>query len=555
MPEFSLRARPPAGTAGRIERTRDPDILSSYLEDAAHFSGGNARELVTPRSEAELAEVVRTARTVLPIGSQSSLTGGATPMGETIVSTRRLSGIEMIGADRVRAGAGVTIEALNRAIEAAGRYYPPSPTFSGACVGGTVATNAAGAATFKYQNDPGLGQRDHRRSSVRGRARHRAWRDPCARRAILVELGAGSIAVPVPDYRIPASPKLSAGYFAAPGMDLINLFIGSEGTLGIVTAVTLRVLPVRPAMCVALVPFQSEAAALQFAGTIRGAARDTWRTCSCRGVDASAIEYLDARSLSIVREDRADQANRVNLPAAAEAALLVTLELPAGTTAGDAFNQIGRARDADRPDVPLVNFCGMLIDAGVFDDVEMAMPGDASQRLAACGAARGSAGRGRSARRPGETRRRRRHREGRRRRRGSVRSHQRIALGFPVRRRKTRARRRRVGTRVGRQPPSECHRAHAGRVGSGARGDRVDRPRGHQSRRGADGGTRRRPQRDQAGTAARTLRSRRRRSDALREAGHDTAWKLAPGVLFPAEAPPLRTSNQHRQPYNREAGQ
>ena len=379
MPEFSLRARPPAGIAGRIEQTRDPDILASYLEDAAHFSGGHARELVTPRSEAELVEVVRTARTVLPIGAQSSLTGGATPMGETIVSTRRLTGIEMMGADRVRVGAGTTIDALNRAIEAAGRYYPPSPTFSGACVGGTVATNAAGAATFKYGTTrdwveaitvvlPSGDVLDIERGATR--ARDGRFR---------LELGAGSITVPVPEYRMPASPKLSAGYFAAPGMDLIDLFIGSEGTLGIVTAATLRVLPVRPAMCVALVPFQSEAAALQFAGAVRGAARETWRTCSRRGVDASAIEYLDGRSLSIVREDRADQANRIDLPPAAQAALLVTLELPAGTTAGDAFDQIGRARDADRPDAPLVNFCGMLIDAGVFDDVEMAMPGDASR--------------------------------------------------------------------------------------------------------------------------------------------------------------------------------
>jgi len=379
VPEFSLRARPPAGTAGPIEKTRDPDILSSYLEDAAHFSGGHARELVTPRSEADLAEVVRTARTVLPIGAQSSLTGGATPMGETIVSTRRLTGIEMIGADRVRVGAGMTIDALNRAIEAAGRYYPPSPTFSGACVGGTVATNAAGAATFKYGTTrdwvdaitvvlPSGDVLDIERGATR--ARDGRFR---------LELGAGPIAVPVPEYRMPASPKLSAGYFAAPGMDLIDLFIGSEGTLGIVTAVTLRVLPVRPAMCVALVPFQSEAAALQFAGAVRCAARETWRTCSRRGVDASAIEYLDPRSLGILREDRADQANRIDLPAAAEAALLVTLELPAGTTAEDAFDQIGRARDADRPDVPLVNFCAMLLDAGVFDDVEMAMPGDASR--------------------------------------------------------------------------------------------------------------------------------------------------------------------------------
>ncbi len=54
-----------------------------------------------------------------------------------------------------------------------------------------------------------------------------------------------SVRVPVPGYRMPDVPKLSAGYYAAPDMDLIDLFIGSEGTLGIVTEVTLRILAER----------------------------------------------------------------------------------------------------------------------------------------------------------------------------------------------------------------------------------------------------------------------------------------------------------------------
>src|SRR5262245_59189749 len=146
MPDFSLRARAPRGAAARGERTRDPDLLASYLEDAAHFSGGHAREMATPATEAEVAELLRTATSVLPIGAQSSLTGGATPMGETIVSTRRLTGIEFLDADRVRVGPGVTLEALNKALQTSGCLYPPAPTFPGAFVGGTVATNAAGAA-------------------------------------------------------------------------------------------------------------------------------------------------------------------------------------------------------------------------------------------------------------------------------------------------------------------------------------------------------------------------------------------------------------------------
>jgi D-lactate dehydrogenase (cytochrome) len=348
-------------------------VLASYLEDAAHFSGGHAPELVAPANEAELGEVLRTSRTVLPIGAQSSLTGGATPMGETIVTTRRLGGIDLVGANRVGVGAGVPLEVLNRLLESAGRLYPPFPTFTGAFVGGTIATNAAGAATFKYGTT---------RDWVEGitvvlasgdvldleRGRTRATGGGTFR--LLLESGA--VTVPVPTYRMPRVRKLSAGYFAAPGMDLIDLFIGSEGTLGIVTAVTLRVLPVRPAMCVALVPFSTEVAALAFAGALREAAHVAWRSQTNQGIDVSAIEFMDARSLGIIREDGADAAHGVRLPANSSAALLVTLELPPGTGSAEAFEQIGRAADHE----PLGRFCRMLSAEGVVDDVEMAVPGN-----------------------------------------------------------------------------------------------------------------------------------------------------------------------------------
>src|SRR5207247_4941426 len=107
--------------------------------------------------------------------------------------------------------------------------------------GGVVATNAAGAATFKYGTT---------REWVRAltvvlangevldieRGETTASRDGF----FDVVLSDRTARIPVPPYRMPDVPKRSAGYFAAPSMDLIDLFIGSEGTLGVITAVTLR---------------------------------------------------------------------------------------------------------------------------------------------------------------------------------------------------------------------------------------------------------------------------------------------------------------------------
>lgn len=365
---------------------RDPDIIAARLEDAAHFPGGHATELVTPVSEAQIASVLRNASAVLPVGAQSSLTGGATPMGETILSTARLKGIEIIGNDRVRVQAGVSLAELDRELARAGKYYPPAPTFDGAFAGGTIATNAAGAATFKYGSTrkwvealtvvlPSGDVLDIERGVTH--ADEDGHFD--------LHLAARSIRLEIPDYRPPDVPKVSAGYWTGPGMDLIDLFIGAEGTLGIVTAATLRVLPMRPASCLAFVPFPNRSRCLQFVASLRDIARQTWRTRDPRGIDVSAIEHMDARSLAIVREDGIDRANGVDVPDGTSIALLVNIELPIGTGAEQAYDELGRARLPEAPDTPLVRFTAMLADAGVLDDVEIAVPGDqarAAQLLA-----------------------------------------------------------------------------------------------------------------------------------------------------------------------------
>src|SRR4029079_1509476 len=105
---------------------------------------------------------------------------------------------------------------------------------------------------------------------------------------------AGHIRVPVPRYRMPDVPKLSAGYFAAGGMDLLDLFIGAEGTLGVITDVTLRVAPTRPTWCLAFVPCADLTSGLRLVRTVRQAAQETWRTADPHGLDVSSIECLDA---------------------------------------------------------------------------------------------------------------------------------------------------------------------------------------------------------------------------------------------------------------------
>src|SRR2546423_2641646 len=150
MPMGARRARRADGhSRAELSITRDADVVAAHLEDAAHFPGGFASGIAAPASESEVAALLREAPAVLPVGAQSSLTGGATPRGEWVLSLARMDVLGAVGGATVRVGPGVALSSLEDALRPHGLAYPPVPTFRGATVGGTVATNAAGAATFK----------------------------------------------------------------------------------------------------------------------------------------------------------------------------------------------------------------------------------------------------------------------------------------------------------------------------------------------------------------------------------------------------------------------
>lgn len=357
------------------------DDLLGFLEDAAHFPGGHAAGVVFPRTAADVADALRSARSVLPIGAQSSLTGGATPMGEVILSTSRLTGVA-IAPGRIEVGAGVTVAAMQERLAEAGAWFPPVPTFTGACAGGIVATNAAGAATFKYgsvrrwvesltvvlADGTVLDVRRGERAAIHGRFE--------------IDTLSGTVAVAVPSYAMPHVAKCSAGYYAAPGMDLIDLFIGSEGTLGVITSVTFRTVAPAPNVVLALIPCPDEASAIALTGRLRDASRETWRNRAAGGIDAAAIEHADHRSLEIVREDGADRRNNVVIPEGSRIALLVQLELDPAIDAARAFEEIQDALETRRDGgTGLAAFCRELERSGVLADAQMALPHD-SRRMA-----------------------------------------------------------------------------------------------------------------------------------------------------------------------------
>lgn len=345
---------PPAADAPPIERRAD--LLQSFLSDAAHVPGGFAAGIAFPKSAGEVAALVTSARRVLPIGAQSSLTGGATPRGEVVISTRALTGVTRLPSQMVRVGAGVPLSELQRVLAADALYYPPVPTYDGAFIGGTIATNAAGAATFKYGSTRRWVEAlsvvladgsliEVRRGEVT--ASPEGWFE--------LEYPSGtSIRVPVPTYVMPDVAKLSAGYFARPGMDLIDLFIGSEGTLGIVTAATLRVIPL-PRRSVVLAACDSDSQAAAVTAALRREATSSWRGEGA--LDVSAVEFMDSRALAVVVDEAFARAG-VARPARGAGLLLVQIEITGGE------------------DAALEQMDAVLHACGIHADPHVALPGD-----------------------------------------------------------------------------------------------------------------------------------------------------------------------------------
>ena len=297
-------------------------------------------------------------------------------MGDVILATTKMARIIDVEPGLITVEPGVTVAAMQERLTEAGAWFPPAPTFTGAFAGGIVATNAAGAATFKYGSTRDWvealtvvladGTVLELRRGAR-RAQHGRFE---------IDTASGRVSVPVPTYRMPQVAKRSAGYHAAPDMDLIDLFIGSEGTLGVITRITFRTLSVAPNVVLAWIPCPNEAQGLALVEALRGASIATWQTGAADGIDACAIEHMDRRSLEIVREDGADKRNNVSIPAGSELALLVQLELSAATDAAQAFEQIQASLGQGTPGNPLGNFCRLLDRAQVLADTELALPHD-----------------------------------------------------------------------------------------------------------------------------------------------------------------------------------
>jgi FAD/FMN-containing dehydrogenase len=247
------------------------------ITDASGYAG-RADQVFTPRSEEEIAAIlVRASSGGVPVtvmGALTGLAGGAVPKSGWAISMAQFRKLDVFPG-HARVGTGVLLRDVQAAATASGQFYAPDPTENTSSIGGNIGANASGSRSFRYGST-----RQHvqavRAVQMDGR---------------IVEYRRGEkVDFDVPRIPLPRTRKHSAGYRLEPGMDYVDLFIGSEGTLGVVTEAELQLLPAPGEILGGVVFFPTEEAALD--------AVDRWRPTP----GLRMLEFLDSRSIKLMEQ-------------------------------------------------------------------------------------------------------------------------------------------------------------------------------------------------------------------------------------------------------------
>lgn len=228
--------------------------IDLHARDQSQHRPSPAEVVVWPASAQHVASILKLANEhripVTPWGVGTGLEGSSIPLfGGILLSFERMNQIVELHADdfQVTVQPGIGHKDLNAQLARHGLFFPPDPG-ANATVGGMLANNAAGIRTVRY----GASKDNVLRMQV-------ALAD-----GRLIHVGSRSV-------------KQSAGY------DLLHLFVGSEGTLGVITEATLKLIPVPEHMSAVVAAFPTVKAAVETVVAVRGS-----------GLDPAALEFIDA---------------------------------------------------------------------------------------------------------------------------------------------------------------------------------------------------------------------------------------------------------------------
>jgi D-lactate dehydrogenase (cytochrome) len=304
------------------------DTYALYLDDESHSFDGAADKLFFPKSEDELALLLRNANDAgTPVtvqGGRTGLTGAAVPLGGVVINLEKMNQLLYMDYSpeedlySIGAEAGVILEDLVKAVasknlsaleglgtpehqaalskfraEPGDFTFPVDPTETSAWLGGIIACNASGARTYKY----GAVREWVRRIRVvlsNGDILdiHRGQVHAKDGKFAIIRSDDSTVEIAVPSYKMPKT-KNAAGLFAKPEMDLIDLFVGSEGILGVITLVELCLIKLPENIMTVMAFFSSEDDAVNFVYDVRAPGSR---------IEMDFLEYFGPNAIKMIKE-------------------------------------------------------------------------------------------------------------------------------------------------------------------------------------------------------------------------------------------------------------
>ena len=324
---------PPTGFRGIF---RDDELARAVYSEGAGIARALPSAVAIPADADDVAALARWAfesnTPLIPRGSASGMAGGAVGSG-VIVDLSQIGGVSRVDDTwrRVWAGAGATRAEVNEKARGHGLRFPVDPSSGNFCtIGGMAATNAAGAHSLRYGamrawvTSLDCVFADGSRAVVRRGAPLPA--DVPALKRFQEQAHGAILAAPGRFRQHPGVRKDSSGYaladYARSG-ELIDLLVGSEGTLAMFCAVEVALVPVPAATCSLLAEFASVTQAVDAAGRARASG-------------ASACELIDRTFLSIAQSE----GESVGITDGTETVLLVEVEAGDHASAAAAARQL-----------------------------------------------------------------------------------------------------------------------------------------------------------------------------------------------------------------------
>ncbi|MCS7152244.1 MAG: FAD-binding oxidoreductase [Endomicrobia bacterium] len=266
--------------------------IIAYLEDSSNFKSGKAEKVYIPEDETEVIYILKKcAKEKIPVTISAGGTGnvaGRIPLEGVVLSTEELNRIVKIDVENKIATlqSGVVVNNFIKELEKFNLFYPPFPTERNAFIGGNVATNASGEYSFRFGPT---------RDYVRRIKMVLTTGD-------ILEIRRGEIfekngfidyehfRIQIPSYRTP-DVKCSAGYYIKEGMDAIDLIIGSEGTLGVITEVDVALIDILPERFIMIMFFNTDDDIVEVVTRIKGY-KDKLNIYSLEFFDCNSLGFL-----------------------------------------------------------------------------------------------------------------------------------------------------------------------------------------------------------------------------------------------------------------------